>query len=67
MGEHIQESLLATKDAPLGFLSTKVFENDLTEKYTKEKSQLQRKTIQRFNQTHQLVKQEVADYMLISR
>ena len=43
---------------PLDLLLNKVFETDISEKDIKDKSQLQQKALERFNQTHVLIPQD---------
>ena len=56
------ESILAVRDVPLDILLNKVFETEISEKDIKDKSQLQQKALERFNQTHVLIPQDDGNF-----
>ena len=60
--DNVNESILAIKDVPLDVLLNKVFETDIGEKDIKDKSQMQQKALERFNQTHTLIPQDDGNF-----
>ena len=60
--DNVNESILAIKDVPLDVLLNKVFQTDIGEKDIKDKSQMQQKALERFNQTHTLIPQDDGNF-----